>query len=102
MLGWKPTAVRFAGVSVILAVAACASSSRPVNGPDGEPGWYSVSCRRDMGNCEEEAGDVCPHGYITANESEHEHPVVLSTYDAYGGSTYVGHSYRGHMLIKCR
>ena len=91
------------GMGLALALAGCESaSSRPVNGPDGEPGWYSISCRQDMGNCEEEAGSVCPHGYVTANETEHERPVMVSTYNAYGGSTYVGHKYRGHLLIKCK
>jgi hypothetical protein len=55
-----------------------------------------------MGNCEEEAGNLCPRGYVTANESEHDHPVVYSTSNAYGNTTYVGHTVRGHMLIKCR
>jgi hypothetical protein len=85
-----------------LGVSACGAESQPVRGPDGEPGWYSVSCRRDMGNCEEEAGNLCPRGYVTASESERDHPVVYSTYNAYGGSTYVGHKFRGHLLIKCR
>lgn len=84
-------------------LAACEEAeSRPVNGPDGEGGWYTVSCRHDMGTCEEEAGNICPHGYVTADESESERPVAFSTYNQYGGSTYVGHKYHGHMLIKCK
>lgn len=95
--------LRWIRYAVALVAAGCESaSSRPVNGPDGEPGWYAISCRGDMGNCEEEAGNACPHGYITADQREHEHPVVVSTYNAYGGSTFVGHKHRGNMLVKCK
>jgi hypothetical protein len=85
------------------AIVACeGAESRPVNGPDGEGGWYTITCRHDMGNCEEEAGNLCPHGYVTADADESEHPVAFSTYNQSGGTTYVGHKFRGHMLVKCK
>jgi len=91
--------------TVGVVILGCDSASRRVNGPDGEPGWYSVSCRRDLSNCEDEAAKVCPRGYVSAGESEREHPVVattVTTSNAYGLSTSVDHKVTSEILIKCR
>jgi len=81
---------------VCLVLAACGATSKPVNGPDGEPGWYSISCRRDESNCIEEAGNVCPNGYVTADAGGHE-GFYVNAQAGLATSTY-----RGHMLIKCK
>jgi len=86
-----------------LGVAACeASAATPVRGPDGEVGWYSITCRRDQGNCYSQAGEVCPHGYVTADASGHAGTAIVAHVNPYGGYAYAVPTYRGQMLIKCK
>jgi hypothetical protein len=89
-------------VTVATLIVGCShSNATPVNGPDGQPGWFSVSCKRDQGNCEERAGEVCPNGYETANASGHAGTAAFANYDSNGGTAFVVPTYHGHMLIKC-
>jgi len=99
----KHWVARATSIPVIVALLACSfASSTPVNGPDGEPGWYSVTCKRDMGNCFEEAGDRCPHGYVTEDDDRREGTVHVANYNQYGGYSSTVPRFRGHLLIKCK
>jgi hypothetical protein len=80
-----------------LVLLACGATSTPVKGPDGRPGWYSIECRHDELRCEDEAGDVCPQGYVTANRSGYEGLVSSASYL----TGYTVPTFHGHMLIKC-
>lgn len=84
------------GFLLVCFLAACAEAA-PVRGPDGEPGWYAISCRRDQGYCREKAGEMCPRGYITA-ESNGRNGFVMTS-NKYG--TYASTTYHGEMLVKC-
>jgi hypothetical protein len=50
---------------MVLSLAACARPT-PVIGPDGTYGWYVLACGQDMGACYQQASEVCPKGYATA------------------------------------
>src|SRR5215472_17159217 len=90
--------MRYVAMAVpCLVFLACGATSTPVNGPDGEPGWHRIECRHDESSCEEEASDLCPHGYVTANRSGH---VGLAAY-ASNVTGYSAPTFHGHMLIKC-
>lgn len=78
------------------------ASAKPVNGPDGSPGWFAISCKKDQGNCEEKAGEVCPGGYDVADASGHQGVDAFASFNQNGGSGYAVSTYRGHMLIKCK
>lgn len=90
------------GLAIACLVACSHASAKPVNGPDGSPGWFAISCKKDQGNCEEKAGEVCPGGYDVADASGHEGVAAFASFNQNGGSGYVVPTYRGHMLIKCR
>jgi hypothetical protein len=79
-----------------LLVGCSRSSATPVNGPDGQPGWFSVSCKGEKKNCDEKSGEVCPYGYELVDMSEN----AGTTFASYK-SAYVTPSYRGYMVIKC-
>ena len=90
-----------AGLLAIACVVGCSyASAKPVSGPDGERGWFAISCKKDPGNCEEKARDVCPAGYDIMDASGH-HGVAAVADDSDGEGTVVP-TYRGHMLIKCK
>jgi hypothetical protein len=92
-----------AAIVATLCLAGCShASATPVNGPDGQPGWFAISCKKDQGNCEEKAGEVCPGGYVTADESGREGAVVVANGNSSGSWGYVVPTYHGHMLIKCK
>lgn len=91
---------------VLLAVDGCRAQSVPVNGPDGEPGWFSITCRKEAA-CREEAGDVCPYGYEVAHESGHsgvsttsDNPLVAAG-DTISGEKKVYTTFEGSLLVKC-
>lgn len=45
-------------------LTACGSSSHAIQSPDGNHGQtQSISCRRTIENCWEEAASTCPRGY---------------------------------------
>ncbi len=77
-----------------VALIACGASSTPVRGPDGANDWFSITCRRNQGNCIEEAGEVCPHGYVVASTESRE--------GLYADRNVIVPAYNGEMLIKCR
>src|SRR5271165_4625092 len=79
-----------------LLVGCSHSSATPVNGPDGQPGWFNVSCKGDKGNCDKKSDEVCPHGYELVDMSEN----AGTRFTSYK-SAYVVPDYRGYMLIKC-
>jgi hypothetical protein len=93
---------RYSRGLLALQLVGCGASSTPVNGPDGEPGWYSISCKRDQTNCEEEAGQVCPHGYVTANAGGQHGTFLMANWSGGHGSAFAAPTYQGHMLIKCK
>lgn len=80
----------------VLLVGCRYASATPVNGPDGQPGWYSIWCKADRGNCDKKSDEVCPNGYELVDMSENA-GTPFATYK----SAYVYPSYRGFMLIKC-
>lgn len=83
---------------IVLLLVGCGASSSRVVGPDGSNDWYSITCRRNMSNCLERAGEVCPSGYDTAAEREREG--YAAQVNTYGGT--LTPTYRGELLIKCR
>lgn len=78
-------------------VVAC-TSAKKVNGPDGEPGWYMVSCEDDRAKCVEKAGETCPKGYDVADDKKSVGAYAVPI----GNSAYVGESSSYRMLVKCR
>ena len=78
------------GLAWVLAIACtvgCSyASAKPVSGPDGERGWFAISCEKEPSNCEEKAGDVCPAGYDIMDASGH-HGVAAVVDDTGGEGT---------------
>jgi hypothetical protein len=85
-------------VLLLLVLVACGATSEQIRGPDGHL-WWSISCRRSQSNCLEEAGDLCPHGYLVADASGGNVGAVAYTS---GGFTSVHMKYRGSMLVRCK
>lgn len=89
-----------------LTMSACHAQSHAVNGPDGQPGWFSIECRKEAA-CREEAGDVCPYGYEVAHESGHAGLSTAADNPAYamaqgfGQPTPLHTTFEGSMLVKC-
>lgn len=81
--------------SVALLVVGC-TSAKPVNGPDGEPGWYLIKCENDRSNCIVKAGDVCPRGYEVADDQKSAGGYAMPV----GNGVYAGESSSYRMLIK--
>ncbi len=86
-----------AATVTVLLVGCSRSSATPVNGPDGQPGWFNVSCKVERGNCDKKANEVCPRGYELVDMSETAGPQFGNYYK----SAYVVTNYGGYMLIKC-
>jgi hypothetical protein len=80
-----------------LLVACSHVSSRPVSGPDGQPGWYAIDCKRTHANCEQRAGELCPGGYTVARSDGRQGVLVVANEDGASART----TYRGEMLVKC-
>jgi hypothetical protein len=89
------TLVSLLAVTVLL-VGCRRSWATPVNGPDGQPGWFNVTCKEDKENCYKKSDEICPRGYELVDMSEK----AGTTFEGYK-SAYVAPSYRGYMLIKC-
>ncbi len=85
-----------AAAATMLLVGCSPSWATPVNGPDGQPGWFNVSCKVNKGNCYKKSDEICPHGYDVADLIEN-----AGTPFSNQKSAYVLPSYRGYMLIKC-
>ncbi|HEX3343280.1 MAG TPA: hypothetical protein VHS09_01855 [Polyangiaceae bacterium] len=99
-------------MAVVLLLAACAhSTSTPVNGPDGAPGWYAITCRNDQSACLEAAGKACPSGYQIAHTADRTTEEPNAAANAFGGFSagmngtpapnYTMQVYQAEMLIKC-
>ena len=86
-------------IFVVLAlITACSHvRSRPVSGPDGQPGWFAIECSRVHANCEQRAGELCPSGYDVARSDGRQGVVAVANAD--GAS--VRSTYHGEMLVKC-
>jgi hypothetical protein len=82
--------------STVLLVGCVYSSATPINGPDGQPGWFSIWCKGEKGNCDKKSNETCPQGYELVDMSEN----AGASFAAYK-SAYVVPSYRGYMVIKC-
>ena len=88
---------------LLLLPAACAySEATPDQGHDGQAGWIAVSCRKSQSNCYEMAGEVCPAGYVTADQEGHAGVAVSGIVTPSSGFVGVHPTYHGDMLIKCR
>jgi len=89
---------------------ACAASAKKVNGPDGEPGWWSIQCKTSQANCQAKAGEVCPHGYTVDDSSGYVgqessasyQATATSSFGSANGSAQSHTTFRGSMLIKCK
>jgi len=93
--------MRSAAIVLGLCVAGCShASARPVRGPDGQRGWFAISCKEDQANCYEKAGEVCPGGYVMADRGGQTG--TLDMVDSTSGDTYSVATYRGYMLVKCK
>jgi hypothetical protein len=79
-----------------LLVACIDASATPVNGPDGQPGWFNIWCKGEQKNCDKKSGEVCPHGYDLVDVSENTDTTVVANH-----SGYIFPNYRGTMVIKC-
>lgn len=95
-----------ARVAVVVVAAAsllgCGASSRAVRGPDGEPGWFAINCRRNQANCYEEAGAVCPAGYSIADSQGRMVYASGASVNRYGGNAWAASGYQGELLVKCK
>jgi hypothetical protein len=81
----------------VAAIAGCSHrGSTSITGPDGQQ-WYAVTCSHGMHNCWEEASDLCPHGYETADSSQNTSTAAYAS----GGTFIAGPVHRGEMLIRC-
>lgn len=74
------------------------SSARPIRGPDGQPGWLAISCRRDSSYCLEQAGVSCPRGYDVVDSSGSSGVIVSKIGDSYIATPV----FNGQMTVKCR
>jgi hypothetical protein len=91
--------MRGVGAIVLVVVAsACGPTATPIRGPDGTQ-WWSIACRHSQSECWAKAGDVCPRGYETADQSG---GTTGATAINTGYTTTVVTHYRGEMLIRCK
>jgi hypothetical protein len=89
--------VRLLVATVTALLVGCAvAGATPLNGPDGQPGWFKIWCKGEQKNCDKKSAEVCPNGYDLIDVSEN----AGTTFVAYH-SGYVYPSYRGYMAIKC-
>lgn len=81
-------------VAVLLA---CAGASSTQIGKD----TFSIECKRNRGNCYEEAAEVCPNGFEMLDGSESSG--VYAVANSYGKTTTVTAVpiYKGEMLVRC-
>jgi hypothetical protein len=79
-----------------LLVGCVVAGATPMNGPDGQPGWFSIWCKTEQKNCVRKSAEVCPHGYELVDMSEN----AGTTFVAYR-SGYVYPIYRGYIVIQC-
>lgn len=88
------TALRYAAVGLlcVLALAGCGGGTRATRttGPDGEDGWWRITCRNDHQECIDEAAELCPMGYEVGRNK--------GRYDVGPGFPY----YSGVMLVRCK
>jgi hypothetical protein len=91
------------------ACGGAAVRSMQFRGPDGSTDWWSISCRGDNALCLREARETCPHGYDTADRSDHDDVEVHSRTVVAGGPyvatgitrTRTTTTTNGEMTIKC-
>jgi hypothetical protein len=86
---------KFAALAILL--SACVTS-KAINGPDGKPGWYTISCSKSPSYCLEEAGRLCPSGYDVADAEGRQGTYVNNM----GGGFQAYPTYDGSMLIRCK
>jgi len=85
MRAWYPAAL-FA-----LTLIACGVTHKTITGPDGRPGWFTITCEGRPAVCIEEARDACPDGYDTATSGGRtiDHGQMLIHCHRYGQSALV-------------
>jgi hypothetical protein len=78
-------------------LGACGATSTLVG-----PGAYSIECKRNRGECYQEAGRVCPQGFDVRDGSEQNGVYVQS--QTYGNNTQTTAfpTYSGTMLVQCK
>ena len=92
--------MRRVAASALILAACTHTSATAVNGPDGQPGWWLVRCKRTISDCEEKAGEVCPWGYIAGSQHE-QHGMYLNINRGFGYAN-AGSTFNGSMLVRCR
>ena len=82
-------------IAILTAVSAvgCASSSKSFRGPNGEIS-HSITCRRTISNCYEEASRLCSQGYSMTDRTDESGIVPIN------GSFVTAIRY--HMMVTCR
>ena len=78
-------------------VACSHSDHMTVVGPDGAP-WIAVTCSHGAQNCWREAGEVCPGGYVKADQGGSGGAVGIA--DRSGG--VIVPTQHDQMLIQCK
>lgn len=88
----------FVSIFLVFGFVACSHSDHTtVVGPDGQP-WIAVTCSHGAQNCWREAGEVCPAGYVKADEAASSGEVAVS--DNTGGHALP--TQHNQMLIQCK
>jgi hypothetical protein len=82
---------------LFVGVGCSSASAKPVNGPDGEPGWYMIKCEDDRANCIEKAGEACPRGYDIADDQKSVGAYAMPI----GNAVFAGESSSYRILVKC-
>lgn len=78
-------------------VAGCVPVPRPVSLPDGSTG-YSVRCHRDIGNCMNEAAQVCGGKYQILDR---DGDVIGSAVMPAGNGAIVARGIRKTLIVRC-
>jgi hypothetical protein len=87
----------FGGFAAILLLCGCAVPVRQISGPDGRVA-YSLKCSgygRDRQACLEQAGKVCPAGYVVVDDSSQLSGVVVTKFAAIP-------AHRDYLTISCK
>jgi hypothetical protein len=82
---------------LLLLLAGCASTPRPIFTAEGAPAYY-VECRRSMTFCMDEAAKVCPGGFVPVDS--HRAAMTGGAWTTQGGA--VGSALSLDMTFRCR
>jgi hypothetical protein len=82
---------------LLLVLAGCATTPRPVTTAQGDQAFY-VECRRSMTYCMDAAEKTCPGGFVQLDS--HRNAMVAGVANANGGAT--GSALALDMTYRCR